>query len=279
MNIARISFVLAAGLVLLGGLALAETWTITTADGKGADAMVSATAGKEKVNEGAGKTMTVMAQPQGGRKAYIRFDLSKIEDVKAIKGATLYLAPVPNTSAGVSIFNVFGLNDGEGEEWVEGNGGEDNEPANELTASNAPAWIKSSGGKYDPDKKTGGGVDSKKATFLGTFGFDNAGYELTKKGQPQPFSSQELADFIAKDTNKSITLIITKAVVDQQAIANFATKEAGKNPPTLKLSTEPMPPTSAPAASTQPAASKPAASKPAGEPASKPAAKKKGTAS
>ena len=258
---------LAVGLVVCSAWATAlaaEPVTIKTPDGKGADASIDMN--KPTTNLGNGTGMMVMAQPAGGRKAYIRFDLSAMKD--PIKGAVLYLTVVPNTGTNPDhTFNVFGLNDGEDDEWIEGDGGDDNKPENEITAKNAPGNSKGGGGPYDEQKKSGGGVDPAKTTFLGTIVVDNSNYRMNGKNAGVAFGSEAMVEFLQKDANKLATFIITRAKVSQQDIITFVTKENGKaQPPTLKVSSEPMEFPVQPKPTTAPA------SKPASQPASAPGA-------
>jgi len=130
------------------------------------------------------------------------------------------------------VFNVFGLNDGDaGENWIDGNGGEDNSPADEITSANAPG----------ADRR--GGADPQRTTLLGTFYVENTiEHVYNNKKNGVAFSSPELLQFIQKDTNKLVTFIITRQSVSQTRITCFGTKENKDGfAPELKLSAEPLP--------------------------------------
>lgn len=244
--------------------AFAAELSIKTSDGKGADAYVS---GRDAtVNAGAGAAMAVAAQPTAGRKGYVRFDLSDVKE--PIKGAVLYLTVGKGTNSGIGEFNVYGLNDGADEAWVEGKGSakEDatSRPEDGINYQNAPGNdAKRVGGPADK----GGGVDPAKTTFLGTFVVDNAGYKLDSKPQAIAFGSEKMVEFLGKDSNKMVTFIITRVGTSQTAMTNFITKEAkdgAKLCPVLKVSSEALPFPVQPSAS-QPASApaKPADTKPA----------------
>lgn len=245
--------------------------SIKTSDGRGADALVDTW--NLDANLGAAPAAGVK-QLNGGRKLYLRFDLASVKD--PIKGAVLDL-PVVSGSKGYLTYNVFGVIDGDADNWTEGTGGAaaaapaapakgkgkgkstaatptaappaasvsgtaaPAKPADGITAATAPAVdTKSGGGKYDPDKKTGGGVDNSKTVFLGTFCVNNENYSLSKRKASIYFGAQELVDFLGKDTNKLVTLIITRVEADRGSWTDFGTKEGG-NPAILKVSSEPMP--------------------------------------
>jgi len=205
---------------------------ISTADGKGAD--TAASYNKKEATAGDQDRMIVMNQGRGGFQAYIRFDLAKAP--KELKGAYLVLHVVPNTGKqGVDkhVFNLFALNDGEREDWSEA----------EITASEAlAAPAKGIGGKYDPEEKTGGGVDNEKATFVTEFSFDNTDFRMSKPKAPVYISGEKLLEAIKADTNGTITFIITKIEVSRGRIASFGTKEGKDVAPKLVLSEKELAP-------------------------------------
>jgi len=236
---------------------------IKTSDGRGADALVDTW--KPDVNQGGASNMSVKSAG-GGRKACIRFDLSAVKE--PIKGATLELTVVGGTQS-FDTFNVFGVIDGEADNWIEGTGGAaapkgaskpasqpaeegaaDSQsaaskpataPADGMTAANAPAAdLKSAGGKYDPKKNSGGGVYNSKAVFLGTFCVNNAQYAMSRSKGKVHFGSPALVEFLGKDANRLVTFIITRVGQDSGSWTVFGTKE-GDHPPVLKVSSEPLP--------------------------------------
>jgi hypothetical protein len=217
-----------------GDIELKNPILISTADGRGADAMVR---GGDEANHGNEPSMVLLNQPRSGRKAYIRFDLASAKT--PIKSAIFYLTVVPNTGKNQATFNVFGLNDGDpGENWIEGNGGSDNNPEGEIIYSNAPGNVREGGGKHNLATRIGGGGDPARTTFLGTLTIENSDYALNHKKNGVAFSTPALVEFLSRDTNRLVTFIITREKVSQTDITSFGTKEGKDAAPTLALSAE-----------------------------------------
>jgi len=197
---------------LLGGVgrAYAELIIITTDDGSGADSRVRG--GNPTTNYGTSDL--VMAKcadwPQLHRKAYIRFDLSALGELKALD-ATLTLVALEEIN-GAATFNVFGLNDGAtGEDWGE----------TTITWDNAPA----------NDHTSGSGVTSD-ATLLGQFTVPDVSGPVSIT-----FSNPSLASFLNKDTDDLATLIITRATGGNSLNTGcfVAREHATLAPPTLEI--------------------------------------------
>jgi hypothetical protein len=282
------------GLVVVAAVVIAGAWAQEKSDGKvvaiptdkgnGADALVSTR--EPSQNNGAGASMGIKSSAAGGRVAVIRFDLSEVQE--PINWAALEVRMVGGSS-GFQTYNVFGMTDGEGDKWIEGSGGAAapaakggkgakaatqsapataaaTKPADGITAETAPFKLtKTAGGPYAPPKSPGG-VESG-AVFLGTMSFDNTGYKVTKGKAPVVFGNEKLVEFLRADTNKLVTIIITRTDNDAQAWNEFGAKE-GKNPAVLKVSSETRP---------FPQQPTPPASAPASGPASKPASGAKGS--
>ena len=191
-------------------------FNITTADGNGADSYVEYRSDQTSAaNANYGTSTTVQTKnagpnPEGNsypvgaelsRKTYLRFDLNSLgeEEFQAV----LLKMSVTGADGTNNTFNVYGLNESEGADgWGE----------TAITWNNAPA-----------NDDSLGAVDLAQATFLGDFEGAVAGTTLT-------FGSQELHDFIAADTDKLVTLIITRANNDPNfasASHSFYSKEAG----------------------------------------------------
>jgi len=207
-----------------------ETVTIKTVDGKGADATVDSGRKDEKL--GRDKSLRVKFSTAAQRKAYIRFDLSLLKGRKA-KAARLTLE-IDTENTGLIrdwTYNVIGLR--EAASYGQGKLGEDWDET-EITYANAPGNDpKSGGGEVDEKSGKYGGVLKDYAIPLGTFKI------AAGKRDRYGFTSQALADFVNADTNKMITLVITR-VDNHTDVIGFAGKEGGKyQPPTLEMTIEP----------------------------------------
>jgi len=160
------------------------------------------------------------------RKSYVRFDISSFDKL-SLKDAVFSLAVDPG-NLGTNLdnlpytFEVFGLNDGVGENWGEGG----------ITWDNAPANL-------DGNDLTGD------VTSLGIFtptinGFGTGGQYLTLSGDA-------LLTFLREDTNGLVTFIVRRVEQelngDNTIVHEFGSKE-NSNPllaPTLILATGPIP--------------------------------------
>jgi hypothetical protein len=123
---------------------------------------------------------------------------------------------------------VFGLNDGAGDFWVEGNGGTDNNPLDEIVWSNAPG----------NDTASGIGLLGAQVTALGQFGVttsDIAGMTV------QFASTPAFVNFINADSNGSASIILRRDSGGSNNLA-FRTKEFGiASAPLLTLNAIPEP--------------------------------------
>lgn len=118
---------------------------------------------------------------------------------------------------------------------------EDLFPAGGITWDTAPANDPGSGGgAFDEEKQRGGGVDASRTVYLGTFEMDNAGYVLSRgTGHEVNFGSKALSDFLNRDTNGLVTLILTRITRSGSLMCAFASKESsGKPGPTLEVEVE-----------------------------------------
>jgi len=110
-----------------------------------------------------------------------------------------------------------------------------------ITWENAPANDPVSKGAYQPDsEKSTGGADKSRATFLGTFTFDNdvkKGHPYTDSNGAVTFTSAALTEFINKDANGVATMIITRASpLGNRYVCAFAAREHKRlQAPTLRL--------------------------------------------
>ncbi len=192
------------------------TFDITTADGNGADSYVEYRSDQTSAaNANYGTSTTVQTKnagpnPEGNsypvgaelsRKTYLRFDLSSLPE-ESFEAVLLKLTATGSDGT-LHTFNVYGLNDDlDADNWSE----------TAVTWNNAPA-----------NDDSLGAVDLAEATFLGDVAGVTAGSTLA-------FGTQELHDFIAADTDKLVTLIITRANNDPNfasASHSFYSKEAG----------------------------------------------------
>ncbi|HEX7120726.1 MAG TPA: DNRLRE domain-containing protein, partial [Gemmatimonadaceae bacterium] len=161
-------------------------------------------------------------------KVYLQFDVSGIPAGATITGATFSVAPSNNIASADdnwlgNTISVYGLKDGTaGEVWVEGDGGMDNDPAGEITWSNAPGNDTSSGTGFTDD-----------AVLLGTFTptAGTSGYF--------DFTSEDLKNFIAADTNGSVTIMLSHTA--GSTAFQYLYARTGAKPPKLEVSFVPEP--------------------------------------
>ena len=150
------------------------------------------------------------------RKAYLKFDLSKVQD-EDIKSASLHLNATPSGLGFASLaidssFAVYGVTDD----------ALDDQSSN-PTWEDAPA-----------NAESGGSVDTSATRLLGRF--------LIPQGVQQgtfSIQSDELKDFLAKDENRIVTLIVvceTRSVAGSSIVFGFAgANNNSLSPPTLRL--------------------------------------------
>ena len=150
------------------------------------------------------------------RKAYLRFDISNVQN-DSIKNASLHLNATPSglgfaALAIDSSFAVYGLM----------HDALDDQPSN-PTWEDAPASVES-----------GGSVDTSVTRLLGRF-------MIPQGVQQGRFSvqSDELRDFLAKDRNRIVTLVVvceTRSVAGSSIVFGFAgANNSSLSPPTLRL--------------------------------------------
>ena len=215
--------------------------SLTTAAGNGADAPIYSGGGANNNNYGAAQNLPVRrASNVFSRKAYLRFDVSSLQ--QNIEGAQLAIeiSTVNTRLIQDWTYNVFGLVElasyGQGklnENWVEGQ--KDGEVAvnEEINWNNAPGNINSGGGPYDPTTNTGGGVNNVQTVFLGNLVSRSGNREILR------LNSSQLKEFINEDTNGIVTLIITR-VNTSGNVNSFASKEhTSLAAPTLNVVFEP----------------------------------------
>ena len=194
---------------------------LDTGVGNGADSFISTWASETNTNFGTSDTFYLKNDAGTGfvhRKGYLRFDHSSINE--PINNAILRLSFVEDTHTTFATwtFNVYGLLDGHsGENWLETG----------ITWNNAPA-----------NNTSSGGVLGSETLFLGSFNIDTS---TLVAGDVVNFSSSGLTSFIQNDTNDLATLILIRQDLTLTNVG-FATKEhAAFTPPTLALSTIPVP--------------------------------------
>ena len=200
------------------------TYTLTTADGQGADA--DTRLGLPDTNLGNFPEMSIKHQPGNGtfsHKPYLRFDLGSL-DPAAILDATLKLDYVDSSGQGIYTINVHGLNDGQpGELWDEST----------ITWNNAPGNITTDGQALNPAR----------TTFLGPLpvSIENGGNDpgpdvpASYVGVDFLFSDPDLLAFLQANTeNDVVTLILTRQEVSHNNI-RVASKESSLDPPRLEL--------------------------------------------
>ncbi len=205
--------------------------SITTNDGNGADSYVRL--GTATTNFGNAANVTVKNNGSGTttRKGYLRFDLSSLSQLAT--NVSLNLDVATNNQGGSNpnpveqVVNVYGLNDAEaGQNWVEGNGGTDNDPVGEINWNNAPA-----NDTADND------IDTTKATLLGSFTV-----EALSPPQSIEFTSLDLVNFINADTDNLATIILQRQTSNGSWNLAFASGDhATLAAPTLEIAAVPEP--------------------------------------
>ncbi|MEX2214532.1 MAG: PEP-CTERM sorting domain-containing protein [Phycisphaeraceae bacterium] len=233
LNISR-SITLAIAIGAAGLLAApAQALTITTAEGLGADAFVQGSPN----NQNFGNTGTIVLKngptaDNFARKGYVRFDLASTNGV-ALAEAMLSFTVATNNTPNTFTVEVLGLDDGHaGEFWVEGNGGADDNPVNEITWANAPA------------NNTGSGINLINAdvTSLGTITI----LSTDVPGTVVSLSSAALLSFLNADTNGVATLVLRRIGTNAGGSPNlvFHSHESTTGgAPTLALTVVPEPAT------------------------------------
>ena len=225
--------------VLLGTLAMlaALAWgpaaeaavvTLTTADGSGADAQIlkrsnngGTTIDDTDTNAGDDDRIGVRTYDGGNTQrfdaVFLRFDVSGYVSGSFTGDTTLGLTKWRDDESGLD-FQIYGLDDGL-DNWIEGDGGTDDNPTGELTFSNAPGIDQSAG--YPPNPVTNV-IDTNEASSIGTWsGFTgDEGDELT-------FTSSDLTTFLNEDSDGLVTLILLRDhTTSTGGFDDFTSKEA-----------------------------------------------------
>jgi hypothetical protein len=200
---------------LFAAVVPAKAAVVFTSFGSGADTYVQATdaTSPNEINFGVGSA-TVIKNPSTAnrfsRKSYLRFDLTG-QTIGMISEATLSLTvQTNNLASGSFTVSVYGLKDGVGENWIEGNGGTDNNPAGEIVWSNAPANAVGSGINFTSD-----------AALLGTL---TVASTATTGTRVTFASNPDLLSFLNADTDNQVTFMLARAEGGSPNLA-FYTKE------------------------------------------------------
>ena len=193
----------------------AQTQTINTSDGIGADAFIRG-GNFSNQNSGSSNSTSVKHDPNSSsfhRKAYYRFDTSSVES-NSIQNAmlTLTVAVTDGSDHPSFQYRLYGLVDGHvGENWDEF----------AITWNNAPANI---------NEPTNMGNDAILLTSFSTG-------KLVTPGDQVNVGGEALTEFLNNDTNEAVTLMITRET-QSFFIHSFATKEnLNFDCPTLQIST------------------------------------------
>jgi hypothetical protein len=238
-------FAAIAAALLVPVSAQAALVTLSTADGNGADSMVSQFEGHtnedQDVNYGADGRIWARTSSSNGRfqAIFVRFDISDYVSGSFTGTPTLGLTKWRDDDTGTDLI-VYGLNESV-DTWIEGNGGTDNSPVGELTYNNAPGIAQDS--TYGDND-----VDLGEVTELVS---DAEGFQLTgDEGQEITVSDADFLTFLNADTDGLVTFIVARTD-DNNGIDDIATKETtdlatttitlGSGAPTLTFEGVPVP--------------------------------------
>ena len=219
---------LAVAACIVVAAASAPAATITTADGSGADAQIfkrsndgGTTIENTDTNAGDNDRIGVRTYDGGDTQrfdaVFLRFDVSGYVSGSFTGNTTLGLTNWRDDESDLD-FQIYGLNDGL-DNWIEGDGGTDDNPTGELTFSNAPGIDQSAG--YPPNPATNV-IDTTETSLIDSWsGFTgDEGDELT-------FTSSDLTTFLNDDNDGLVTLILLRDFTeDTGAFDDFASKEA-----------------------------------------------------
>ena len=194
----------------IGAIANVDThpggFFITAGEGRGADSYVefySNDATKANVNYGGEDRVRIKnagTDDTLSRKAYFRFDLDEL-GTDLVDTAALQLNVVGSDSS-TQLFHLYGLLDSTSdEEWIEGNGGSDDDPTGEITWNNAPA---NAAGLAE--------IDGLLTVDLGTFTGGTDGSVVSISDLDAGISG--LVDFLNADTDGLVTLIVVRDTHD-----------------------------------------------------------------
>ncbi|MDL5045288.1 DNRLRE domain-containing protein [Oscillatoria amoena NRMC-F 0135] len=203
-----------AALALAGGSASGVV--ITTSGGVGADSYIGNST-ENTTNFGSAATMSIRTDASRHRVAYIRFDLGNAGVNPAeVVSATFEVTTASSNTPGNFLLDVFGMNDGlAGEAWSEAS-------LTYATASPLPNFSQTN---------FGGAQGTVDMVYLGTLTMPT-----NAAGQLLSLSNTAVRDFIAADTNGSVTFLITSGQVSGST-AQLRTKEdtANGTPPRLTV--------------------------------------------
>lgn len=187
--------------------------TITTAEGRGADAAVFG--GKSAGNNfGTDPRLPVKSIDYSIKKAYLQFDLSPVLGKKV--GAAQLVLTTSLNHADAQTIQVYAVEQTQTNEWNEA----------ELTYDTAPGNVPEGGGR---DK----GVDHTIATPVGELQVTKGADGQERSGVQCILTSEELAREISERKSPLLTLILVAVNTQQAQDAVFASKEGDGEPPTL----------------------------------------------
>lgn len=227
MRLFRNTLALLAVALLAAAPASAAPFTVTTADGNGADAEIqqrtendNTTIERTGNNHGASNRIGVRTAVDGDKgrfhASFLRFDISDFSgnftgDSTITVTKWRDLSPIFSDDDAIG---VYGLN--EGLDWIEGT--EDGDPGTggELTYDNAPGIAQDATAGDDED------IDSNETSFLGNW--DAAAFDGVE-GDEVSFTSSAITDFLNNDTDGEVTVILVREQSVTQFI-DFASKEA-----------------------------------------------------
>jgi hypothetical protein len=226
-NKAIASLAVAACIVGLAA-ASAPAATITTADGSGADAQIlkrsnngGSTIIDTDTNAGDDDRIGVRTYDGGDTQrfdaVFLRFDVSAYVSGSFTGNTTLGLTKWRDSESGLD-FQIYGLNDGL-DNWIEGDGGTDDNPTGELDFDNAPGIDQSAGYPPNPVANV---IDTNEASLIAAWsGFTG------DEGDKVTFTSSDLTTFLNDDNDGLVTLILLRNyTTSTAAFDDFASKEA-----------------------------------------------------
>ena len=205
----------------IGGTGGGQSLTITTREGQGGDAAVVGNGTARRRIGSVVDRLTIRNGANNRRKVWLRFETPPLAGRRVVE-AELVLTTMANEASNVHL-NIFGLKDGDpGEAW----------PLANITWDNAPANVTDNGGgPYDLAAGAGGGVDPQRTVFLGTL----AVAQPSRDGAGLIFTSPRLVEYLNRDANQLVTLIVTAVEPDQPEVSLAGRQKTTMPPPTLKL--------------------------------------------
>ncbi len=204
---------------------LGDGWQmLTTAYGRGKDSWIQSSNHRVSGRETFLRVKHTTLSDTLERKAYLAFDLAKIQGRIAEAELVLHLEPSELGYASLvpdAVFTVHGLTDEAEDDWAE----------DSLTWQNAPAHSR------DPAHHTL--PDPARSVLLGSFTVPQG-----RQTGAVSLAGPALAQFLNEDSNGLVTLIVCRETdeIARNGLAHaFASKENSRNaPPTLRLRTVPQ---------------------------------------